>query len=90
MLTDQQSDAINIGLNTPTFDYLPEVTELQENGSQIDPDEYIAKFEQDAGIETSNAEDIGGIVVYFNINNQLVSVYDYENFRGVVFETPVE
>ena len=48
--------------------------------------ELQARFEADIAGAYNKAGDMGGIVAYFK-DKQLVAFYDYEQFKGTVFDT---
>ena len=80
-LTDAQSNAINNA--NYTHDYEAEALASYEASGDDMMEELEERFEQ----EFTNydvREDLGGITVYLK-DNVLLAFYDYEQFKGAVF-----
>lgn len=87
MLTDAQELQLN-SVEEYTHDYEAEAMQsfaLFEDDKSL---ELQARFEADIAGTYTEDDDIGGIVTYFK-DGELVAFYDYENFKGTVFESVV-
>ena len=83
-LTRKQSAQINNAQHT--HNYSAAAIAQYNATQQCVLNEYTQLFEQQTNVlATATAQDIGGLIVYFNNNNELVAFYDYENFVGTVF-----
>ena len=82
-LTQAQNDAIN---STPnTHDYSKEsMASHSATGDDLMNDLQL-RFESDIEGMYDGGDDIGGICIYMKTDGTLVAYYDYENFRGTVF-----
>jgi hypothetical protein len=80
-LTDAQSNAINNA--NYTHDYEAEALASYEANGDDMMEELEERFET-SFTDYDLREDLGGITVYFK-NEQLVAFYDYEQFKGAVF-----
>lgn len=80
-LTDAQSQAINSA--NYTHDYEAEALASYEASGDDMMEELEERFEQEFTNYTQR-EDLGGITVYLK-DNVLVAFYDYEQFKGAVF-----
>ena len=80
-LTEAQSNAINSA--NYTHDYEAEaLASFEANGDDM-MEELEERFES-LFTDYNVREDLGGITVYFK-DKQLVAFYDYEQFKGAVF-----
>lgn len=85
MLTDAQSAQIN-NTEVYTLDYEAEALQSYEDTGEDLMDELEVRA-TNVILEQTNwdaREDLGGITVYFK-DNTLVAFYDYEQFKGTVF-----
>lgn len=85
MLTDAQSAQIN-NTEVYTLDYEAEALQSYEDTGDDLMDELEVRA-TNVILEQTNwdaREDLGGITVYFK-DNTLVAFYDYEQFKGTVF-----
>ena len=83
-LTDEQSLAINTAAHTHNYAAAAEAA-YEASGEDV-CNTYTQLFEQQTNIcATAVAEDIGGLIVYYNTDSTLAAFYDYENFVGTVF-----
>jgi len=84
-LTDAQSAQIN-NTEVYTLDYEAEALQSYEDTGEDLMDELEVRA-TNIILEQTNwdaREDLGGITVYFK-DNTLVAFYDYEQFKGTVF-----
>jgi hypothetical protein len=81
-LTTAQSNAINNA--NYTHDYEVEALASYDATGDDMMEELHERFETSISNAFDNSEDLGGICVYFK-NEQLVAFYDYEQFKGAVF-----
>jgi|TARA_R110000822_G_scaffold288980_1_gene410228 hypothetical protein len=84
MLTDAQELQIN-SVDKYTHDYEAEAVKSFDATGDDKMEELQARFEADIAGAYDNEDDMGGIVAYFK-DSELVAFYDYENFKGAVFE----
>lgn len=80
-LTDAQNNAINNA--NYTHDYEAEALASYESSG----DDMMEELEERFELEFTNynqREDLGGLTVYLK-DNVLVAFYDYEQFKGTVF-----
>lgn len=83
-LTQEQSNAINNAVHT--HNYEKQALAAYEATGDDGIDKYTELFELQTNIlATAIADDIGGLIVYYNDNSTLAAFYDYENFVGTVF-----
>lgn len=80
-LTTAQSNAINNA--NYTHDYESEALASYEDTGDDMMEELEERFESQF-TDYDQREDLGGLTVYFK-NNELVAFYDYEQFKGAVF-----
>lgn len=83
-LTEEQSEQINAAPHTHNF---AEQAIAEWETSNVDVTEkYTTLFETQTNIcATATADNIGGVIVYYNADSTLAAFYDYENFVGTVF-----
>ena len=83
-LTNKQSNAINNAVHTHNYEKQA-VAAYEASGEDV-CNTYTELFELQTNIlATATADDIGGLIVYYNTNSTLAAFYDYENFVGTVF-----
>ena len=87
MLTDAQELQLN-SVEEYTHDYEAEAMQSFALTGDDKMEELQARFEADIAGTYTEDDDIGGIVTYFK-DGELVAFYDYENFKGTVFESVV-
>ena len=87
MLTDAQELQIN-SVEKYTHDYEVEAVKSFDATGDDKMEELQARFEAEIAGSYTEDDDIGGIVTYFK-DGELVAFYDYENFKGAVFELTV-
>lgn len=80
MLTQSQEQAINSVTNY-SIDF-----EAHEYSDQL---EIIAEMTIANVTQFGVQEDLGGLTVYYNYNDDVVAFYDYEQQRGTIFKDPV-
>ena len=85
MLTDAQEQQIE-SVESYTHDYEAEAMQSFDETGDDKMQELQARFEADIAGAYNKADDIGGIVAYFK-DTELVAFYDYEQFKGAVFDT---
>ena len=85
MLTDAQEQQIE-SVENYTHDYEAEAMQsLDATGDDL-MSELQDRFEDESVLLFDSSEDLGGMTVYFS-GRELVAFYDYERFKGVVFDT---
>ena len=83
MLTNE-SEVINNA--TITHDYEAEAMQSFDATGDDLMTELQDRFEDESVLLFDSSEDLGGMTVYFS-GRTLVAFYDYERFKGVVFDT---
>jgi hypothetical protein len=70
---------------TKTADYLAEAMKRSDAGEDYGDlaEEYTQKFADSIAGLYDRAEDVGAVVLYYK-NEQLVALFDYENYDGGV------
>ena len=81
-LTDAQSDAINSA--NYTHDYEAEALASYDATGDDMMEDLQERFEASIANIFDASEDLGGVCVYLK-NDKLVAFYDYEQFKGAVF-----
>ena len=85
MLTDAQEQQIE-SVESYTHNYEAEAMQSFDETGNDKMQELQERFEADIAGAYNKQDDLGGLCVYFN-NSKLVAFYDYEMFRGAVFDT---
>ena len=85
MLTNAQEQQIE-SVESYTHNYEAEAMQSFDATGDDKMQELQARFEADIAGTYNKADDIGGIVAYFK-DTELVAFYDYEQFKGAVFDT---
>ena len=85
MLTNAQEQQIE-SVESYTHNYEAEAMQSFEETGDDKMQELQARFEADIAGAYNKASDMGGIVAYFK-DTELVAFYDYEQFKGAVFDT---
>jgi hypothetical protein len=85
MLTDAQEQQIE-SVESYTHNYEAEAMQSFEATGNDKMEELQDRFEEESVLLFDSSEDLGGMTVYFS-GRTLVAFYDYEQFKGVVFDT---
>ena len=85
MLTYAQEQQIE-SVESYTHNYEAEAMQSFDATGDDKMEELQARFETDIAGAYNKDSDLGGFCVYLN-DRKLVAFYDYEMFRGVVFDT---
>ena len=85
MLTNAQEQQIE-SVESYTHNYEAEAMQSFDETGDDKMQELQARFETEIAGAYNKAHDMGGIVAYFK-DKQLVAFYDYEQFKGTVFDT---
>ena len=85
MLTNAQEQQIE-SVESYTHNYEAEAMQSFDETGDDKMQELQARFETEIAGAYNKAGDMGGIVAYFK-DKQLVAFYDYEQFKGAVFDT---
>lgn len=83
MLTDAQELQINSA--TYTHNYEAEASAGRDTDGDDLSVELTLRFETSIEGKYDGGDDLGGLTVYFK-EGELVAFYDYENFKGTVFD----
>jgi hypothetical protein len=84
MLTDAQEQQIE-SVESYTHNYEAEAMQSFDATGNDKMEELQERFEADIAGAYNKQDDLGGFCVYLN-DSKLVAFYDYEMFRGVVFD----